>query len=151
MKKIEKAEQAVEISAGAVVFFEEDGKREYLLLFRKGHDGFKDYYGFVQGNIEKGEDPKTAVYREAKEETGLDISIIPGFKHEIKYFYKRENTLVKKKVIFFVAKARSKEVKLSEEHDAYFWLELNDAIKRLKFKNQKELIQKADEFLNKLK
>jgi 8-oxo-dGTP pyrophosphatase MutT (NUDIX family) len=143
--------KAFEISAGAVIFFQnqKQGQRQYLLLFRKGHDGFKDYYGFVQGNIEKGEKPEATVLREAREETGLEIELIPGFKHQISYFYTREGSTISKKVIFFVARAKTTEVKISKEHDAYFWLSFDEAMQRLKFKNQKELLKKVEEFLNK--
>ena len=53
----------------------EDDQGNVVLIKRK-YPPFKDFYALPGGFIEKGENPKQAVLREAKEETNLDLKII---------------------------------------------------------------------------
>ncbi len=49
-------------------------KEDKVLLLRRTNTGFADgRYGFVGGHVEKGEEIKQAMIREAKEELGIDI------------------------------------------------------------------------------
>ena len=139
----------VEKSAGAIVFRRENGKIYYLLLhYPASEKGFKDYWGFPKGHIEKGENPEETARREIEEETGLkDIKFIDGFKEWIKYFFKREGKNVFKIVTFFLAETSQKEVKLSFEHSGYEWLTFDEALERLTFRNSKEILKKANKFL----
>jgi prepilin-type N-terminal cleavage/methylation domain-containing protein len=131
-----------ETSAGAIVFFQQGKRREYLLLnYLGGH------WDFPKGHIELHEKPKTTVIRETKEETGLDIIILPGFKEKITYTFKHQNEVVIKEVIFYLAKAKNQKVKLSEEHKGYVWLPFKEALKLATF--NKNLLKKAENFLNK--
>jgi bis(5'-nucleosidyl)-tetraphosphatase len=141
---------SIERSAGAVIFREEDGKRLFLLLSYPSseHRANKDYWDLPKGHIEKGESENDAAKREVKEETGLEnIVIIPGFKETIKYFFRWEDKDILKFVTFYLAKTQTKEVKISDEHTGFDWLPHQEALKRLSFKNAKEIIKKADKFL----
>ncbi|MBI2129874.1 NUDIX domain-containing protein [Candidatus Woesearchaeota archaeon] len=131
-----------ETSAGAVVF-RKDGETKYLLLqYRAGH------WDFPKGNIEKGEEEKETAAREIKEETGIaEISFAEGFKERIKYFYRREGRLISKEVVFYLIETKQKEVKISFEHIGYEWLNFADALAKVTFKNSKEILKKANEFL----
>jgi 8-oxo-dGTP diphosphatase len=53
----------------------DDGKGNIVLIKRK-YPPFKDFYALPGGFIEKGETPKQAIKREAKEETNLDIEVM---------------------------------------------------------------------------
>ncbi|MEM2932970.1 MAG: NUDIX domain-containing protein [Candidatus Pacearchaeota archaeon] len=149
MKEKKRVEVTREVSAGAIIFYLEKGKIFYLILYRAPHDSFSANYGFVQGNVEQGEEAQDTVLREAKEEAGLDIKLIPNFKEKIHYFYRRDNKTISKEVVFFLAEAKTNKVKLSEEHDGYFWLTYDEALKKLKFKNQRAILAKANEFITK--
>jgi len=135
----------VERSAGAIIFRKEAGKNFYLLLhYQSGH------WDFPKGNIEKGEKLEETVKREIKEETGLeDIKFIPGFKESIKYFYKLKGKNIFKIVTFFLVETKNNEVKISWEHIGYKWLPYEKAIAQLTFKNAKEILKKANQFLEK--
>jgi len=134
-----------EKSAGAVIFRKEKGRIKYLLLhYELGH------WDFPKGHIEKNETPKEAAKREIKEETGIEkLEFLDGFRYVLKYFFKREGKLVFKTVIFFLAKTTTKKVKLSFEHIGFKWLSFENALKQLTFKNAKELLKKANEFISK--
>jgi 8-oxo-dGTP pyrophosphatase MutT (NUDIX family) len=140
----------VEKSAGAVIFKRETNKIYYLLLHYPGasHRAEKDYWDFPKGHIEKGEKIEETVKREVFEETGLkDIKILPGFKETIKYFFKSGGKRILKFVTFFVVETKEKKVQISFEHIGYEWLPFEEATERLTFKNAKEILKKANDFL----
>jgi 8-oxo-dGTP pyrophosphatase MutT (NUDIX family) len=132
-----------EKSVGAVIF-RKDKEIKYLLL----HYRYKtDYWDFPKGNIEKGEEEEDTVRREIKEETGIeDIKFVDGFKEKISYFYRREGELVSKEVVYFLIETSISEVKISEEHVGYEWVNFDNAKKRLK-ENSKKVLEKAVKFL----
>jgi 8-oxo-dGTP pyrophosphatase MutT (NUDIX family) len=140
----------IEKSAGAVIFRREGGNIYYLLLhYPSGSRKPKsDYWDFPKGHIEKGEKEIETVKREVKEETGLtDLEFVEGFKEWIKYFFKAEGKTVFKIVTFYLAKTKTKDVKISFEHIGYEWLVYQDALKRLTFDNAKEILKRANQFL----
>jgi 8-oxo-dGTP pyrophosphatase MutT (NUDIX family) len=130
---------AKEKSAGAVIFLIEEGKLLFLLLhYASGH------WEFVKGHVEKGEEELATVKREAEEETGIkDLELIDGFKEVINYFYKNKKETIFKEVSFYLAKTKTKKVVLSFEHIGYDWLNYEDALSRLTFKNAREVLKKA--------
>jgi len=132
-------------SAGVVVYFKRNEKREYLLLhYESGH------WDFPKGKIEEGETKQQAALRELKEETGLLATIHPGFEYTFEYFFKdKSGEFAKKKVYFFVGRSKAKRVDLSYEHIGYEWLAFDEACEKLTYKNAKQLLQKADTFLSK--
>jgi 8-oxo-dGTP pyrophosphatase MutT (NUDIX family) len=136
-----------ERSAGAIVFYEENGVREYLLLKHpRGH------WDLPKGNIESGESPFETARREVIEETGLkELDFYEDFVKKIEYYYRRSGGLVHKEVIFYLARSLNKNVRISKEHIGYIWLRYDDAIKLATFRNTKRLIKDAERFLKSIK
>ena len=134
----------MERSAGAVIFHD-DSKKEFLLLhYESGH------WDYVKGHIENDESEIRTLIRETEEETGIkeeDIKIIDGFKEKIEYFYRHEGKVVKKEVVFYLARSKTKDVKISHEHIGYKWLSYDEALNQLTFKNAKDILKKSDIFL----
>lgn len=131
-----------EISAGAVVFYLNDVIKYLLLHYEAGH------WDFPKGAIEAGESEIDTVKREIWEETGIeDMEIIPGFKKTIHYFYRKSKQLVRKTVIFYLARSLTREVTLSYEHVGYVWLDYEKAMKKLTFKTARNTLKEAHEFL----
>ena len=131
-----------EKSAGAIVF-RKDKEIKYLLLHYEAK-----HWDFPKGNVEEKETDTETVKREIAEETGItDVEIIQGFKEKIQYYYKLKNELINKEVIFYLAKTNTEKVKLSFEHIGYIWLSYDKAINKLTYKNAKDILKKAHEFL----
>ncbi len=128
-----------EKSAGAIVFHRSE-QLEYLLLF-------SNFWGFPKGHIERGESEQDAALREIREETGLDVKLIEGFRAVDDYWYQRKGERIKKQAVFFLAEATNRDSKISWEHEEMAWLSFDEAIERLKFKNLREILTKANEFL----
>jgi len=154
----------IEISAGAVIFRKknciqkktkkknrkEKDKRpaiKYLLL---KYNYKSQQWGFVKGNIERGESLQETVSREAEEEAGLKKLKFLPFKQSIHYFYRRDKKIVFKKVIYLLAEAKSKKVILSKEHTGYTWADYETALKMLTFKEEKKVLRKAEAKIKKL-
>jgi 8-oxo-dGTP pyrophosphatase MutT (NUDIX family) len=135
-----------ERSAGAIIFFESQGKREYLLLnYLGGH------WSFAKGHIEISENPIITTLREVKEETGLEIKIIKGFERKTNYSFKHRGEIIIKEVIFYLAKAKTRKVILSDEHKGYVWLPFKQALYLLTYKEDKNNLKDAEFFIRKLK
>ena len=144
-----------EKSVGAVVFRRTDeGDLVFLLLqYRNGH------WGFPKGHVEQGETEEKTLRREVLEETGIgELEIRQGFSATERYWYiakgeelkkrqaKKQGYIVIKKVIYYLALTKIFQVKLSEEHLDFMWLEYGRAIKKLTHKNSKEILEEAYEF-----
>ncbi|MDV3292699.1 MAG: NUDIX domain-containing protein [Nitrososphaerales archaeon] len=134
-----------ERSAGAVVFSERSS-RLYVLLLNAGK------WDFPKGNMEKGEDELQTVLREVREETGLGgISIVPGFRKVIEYFYRRSGRNVHKRVVFLLARTAEEKVTISAEHQAFGWFTFGEALKKASYDNSKATLREADTFLENMK
>jgi 8-oxo-dGTP pyrophosphatase MutT (NUDIX family) len=131
-----------ERSAGVVLFRDDpkaEGGREFLLL------DYGRYWDFPKGHLEPGEDDQTAALRELKEEAGItDARLLPGFAHEIVYYFRdRSKGLIRKEVVFFLASTRTRDVTVSHEHVGYAFLPLRQAMTRLTYPNAKAVLQAA--------
>lgn len=133
-----------ELSAGAVVFKRNDEIKYLLLRYESGH------WDFPRGAIEAGESEQETAVRETKEETGIsDLIFLPDFREKIFWFYKKEGKTIYKEAIFYLAETKIEEVKLSSEHIDFKWLSYGEAMEQITFKNGKEILRKAHEFLAK--
>jgi len=113
-----------------------------LLQYEAGH------WDFVKGNVEEGEAEKETVVRELREETGItDARFLEGFKEKITYFYKRQGSTVYKEVVFFLMETNTTDVTISFEHIGYQWLPYIKAMEKLTFKNARDVLQKAYEYM----
>lgn len=142
----------VEKSAGAIIFRKEGGQTLFLLLQYPSSSprAKKDYWDLAKGHIEKGENEIETVKREVEEETGLkDIDIFPGFKETIRYFFRFKEKNILKFVTFYLAQTRTEKVKISEEHVGFDWLPYEESLKKLTFKNAKNILKKACDYLSK--
>ena len=136
-----------EKSAGAIIYYMDEKEPRFLLL------KYKTYWGFAKGIIEPEESIKQAAKREIREETGLDnLEFISGFRHIQRWFFRAGGNLVSKEAVFLLARATSEEakkVKISFEHEGFSWLKYDKALNYIKIKSNREMLQKAEEFIKK--
>lgn len=138
----------LEKSAGALLFHKNKNIEYLLLHYPPGSKTAKEYWDLPKGHIEKGEKEIDTARREVAEETGIqDIEIIDGVKEHIKYFFKFRGETIFKIVTFYLAKTKTKDVKISEEHIGYKWLPYEKALERLTFENAKGILRKAHQYL----
>ncbi|MGD2106593.1 MAG: bis(5'-nucleosyl)-tetraphosphatase [Nitrosopumilaceae archaeon] len=134
-----------ETSAGIVLFRRENDKILFLLLhYPSGH------WDFVKGKMEKGETPHETAIRETREETGItDVTFLDNFEEWIQYNFQYDGELVNKKVVFFLAETKSKDVEISHEHLDYTWMDYVTAMEKTTFDNAKTVLSKSYALLSK--
>lgn len=134
-----------ETSAGVVLFRKENNKILFLLLhYPSGH------WDFVKGKMEKGESARETAIRETKEETGItDVKFLNNFEEWIQYNFQYDGQLVDKKVVFFLGETKTKDVKISNEHLNYTWMDYVTAMKKTTFDNARTVLSKSYELLSK--
>jgi bis(5'-nucleosidyl)-tetraphosphatase len=130
---------AIETSAGAVVFYRAE-PIEYLLLF-------SNFWGFPKGHVERGEDEHTAARREIREEAGLEVTLLDGFRYVEKYTYQRKGEPNPKLAIYFLGESNTRASRLSHEHSDMTWLPFEDALARLQFDGLRDTLRAANEFI----
>jgi 8-oxo-dGTP pyrophosphatase MutT (NUDIX family) len=140
-----------ERSAGIILYHAANGRRgeERFLLLDYGQ-----YWDYPKGHVEAGEDDLAAASRELREETGVNvdkdhIDVVPDFRREIVYYFRSKRALVRKTVVFFLARAqRLPAVTLSDEHVDSAWLAYPEALDRLTYASAKDVLRSAMEFLD---
>ena len=136
----------MEKSCGIVLFSSD----EFLLIQHptksNGDDG---HWDFPKGHVEGNETELETAKRELIEETGIaEFRIFNGFRHRIEYNFSKDNRIVSKEVIFFLAESNIKYVKLSSEHQNFIWLNFNLAYSKLTYVNAKEVLAAVKMFLD---
>jgi 8-oxo-dGTP pyrophosphatase MutT (NUDIX family) len=112
---------------GAVIVHEKTGK--VLITKRSDDNPFNaEKWEVVYGRVEQGENVEEALYREVKEELGeieLDIKKILRFWH----FYRGEKVPANEIMgLTYLCSTRTENIKLSHEHSAFRWVDLNVAM-----------------------
>ena len=129
-----------EKSCGAVIYFGSGNNRVFLVeQMRKGH------ISLCKGHVEAGENEHQTAAREIREETGLTVRFIDGFRHTVEYS-PCGGTL--KQVVFFLAESDSNQtVPQPEEVVRIRWLPLPEAISAMTYESDRETLRLAAGFL----
>ena len=134
-----------ETSCGAVVFTLCGGERRYVIV-----QGKKGFFGFPKGHMEAGETEQETALREIKEETGLSVQLIDGFRTEDEHPLIREGkpeTI--KKIIYFAAVYENQETHAQESEITEIRLmTYEEAMKAFQFESSKRILAEANAFLN---
>lgn len=135
-------------------------RRVPVIKHPKGYLVKGDYWDLPKGRMEGRETRFETIEREIQEETGIkSIKVIHGFSTWTAFFYrakgeeKKNRKKVKKGlnifklVAYFLVETKTKNVKLSREHNAFKWLEYKKARELLTYKQTKKVLVKANRFL----
>ncbi|MGM9969029.1 MAG: bis(5'-nucleosyl)-tetraphosphatase [Anaeroplasma sp.] len=126
-----------EYSCGAVLYTIENGNIFYVLV--KEPNGS---YGFPKGHRRYNETEQECAVREIHEETGIDATLIPGYKRTIRYSLINKNI---KEVTYFLASYINQDIKPLDndilEANKY---SLDTAISLLKFSQLKDILLEMD-------
>ncbi|HYS53719.1 MAG TPA: NUDIX hydrolase [Thermoanaerobaculia bacterium] len=128
-----------EYSSGGAVISVREGVPYVALIATRG----KTRWGLPKGAVSEGETSEAAALREVLEETGLEAAIVRPL-DTIEYFFRAGDTLIHKRVDFYLMTHTGGELKpqLSEVDDVE-WVELSEAIRRASFASEKKLLESA--------
>ena len=147
----EKAKWQRSYSAGGIVYRQSPEGVEVVLIHPNKWNSQEGtgQWGLPKGLYKDGESPEIAAVREVQEETGVTGEIIQRI-GEVKYFFKWQGENIFKTVQFYLMKYVSGEAKSDgfEIHEARF-VPLTQALTLLTRKNEREIMEKAKECLEK--
>lgn len=157
---------SVKVAAGFVIFRKFKHTIQYLLLqtsYGEHHwtppKGISIFFCYIyinllinmlpSGHVDPGEtDEMVTALRETEEESGLkksDLQIYNDSKHVLNYKVRGKP----KTVIYWLAELinNSAQVKLSEEHQDFKWLELEEAYVYGNYDDMKEMLKHFDNYI----
>lgn len=133
-------------SCGFVAYKQIGNENFYLIIKDRNGD-----VGFPKGHMEEGESEMQTAIRELKEETGVEVESIEGFRRQTEYKLKRVPGAIKQ-VVYFLGKCTSDKItpQQSEVKSAAF-LHYADALGALTFDETKSILADAEDFICKNK
>ena len=132
----------LEKNCGVIIYTRINKALQYVLI--KDLNG---NYGFPKGIQKENETITQTAKRQAKEKTGLDITLIENFQRRIFYPLDEEN---EKEVTFFIGTYRNQEYKANEEITGIELVTYKQALELLKHKDELDIFMKAHEVVVKL-
>ena len=133
-----------EKSCGAILWRNNNGTREYLLILNRKGNAF-GHWGFPKGHVEGKETETQTAIREIFEETGLEVtSFAEGFRVVSRY---SPAPGIEKDVVYFLAEITDTNIVLQQSEVAeYKWLDYDAAKKQLSYDTT--IIENAESFLS---
>ena len=131
-----------EKSCGAVVFTRTDKGVKYLLIAN-----LKGIYGFPKGHVEAGETEEQTALREIREETGLRVTLVPGFRTVDEHLIpEKQDTM--KQIVYFLAEYEGQEVAYQkEELSGAYLVSYEEAMGMFQFESSRRILTEANHFL----
>lgn len=131
-----------EKSCGGVVFTRENNTIRYLIIRHLG-----GHCGFPKGHIEPGESEQETAIREIREETGLAVSLVDGFRAADSYPLPNKPG-VWKEVVYFLAEFSDQTIHTQpEEISEAYLVSYEEALRLLPFPESKRILTDAHHFL----
>lgn len=130
-------------SAGGVVFKTVGDATYVLLISTKGGE----VWALPKGLIEKGESSEEAALREIEEETGIRGKIVDEL-GEVSYWFKLKDEKYFKTVKYYLVEYLEGSINPDFEVDSAEWFKIDEALKRLTYKSDREILEKALEKLS---
>ncbi len=129
-----------EHSAGGIVYKLESSQIQIAIIYRTYHHDWT----LPKGHLEKNETEAEAALREVREESGLTCEIVSHIGHSVYRFRDKQKQLIEKRVDYFLMKLLEDhhEIQL-EEVDEVRWFPFMEAIGKLTFPHDKDLVKQA--------
>lgn len=129
-------------SIGVILFCKFPRSLKFLILKHK-----KGHWSFAKGHKDKGEKAVETALRELHEEAGIynvDFLSKKILLKETYVFFNKNNEKVLKSVDYFIAKSKSKKVKIDKkEITNYKWCTLKGSEKVITYKESRKTLRKA--------
>jgi len=131
-----------EKSCGAVVFTRVNGQVKYLLVAN-----LEGIYGFPKGHVEGNEAERETALREVREETGLTVRLIDGFRATDEHpIPQKVNTM--KQVVYFLGEYARQEVDYQQEElSGAYLVSYEGAMGMFQFESSIRILKEADAYL----
>ena len=129
------------LSAGGVVFRARDGSMDVALICPKGGQ----VWSLPKGLVDEGETVEQTALREVREEAGVDARITASLgESRYWYFIRRENVKCRKTVKYFLMEYAGGDVgDHDEEVSEAAWVPMHEALERLTYKGDREVMTRA--------
>lgn len=134
----------VEKSCGAVVFTREGGQIRYVII-----RSLTGIYGLPKGHVEAGETEEETALREVREETGLAVSLIDGFRTTDSHPFMREDKEERMKhIVYFLAEYQGQSLLPQEtEISDIRLMGYEEALGSFQFESSKRILRESHSFL----
>ena len=129
-------------SCGFVAYKRIENINHYLIIQSLNGD-----VGFPKGHMESGESELETAIRELKEETGVDVKVIQGFRRQIEYELRRIPDTIKQSVYFLGQCTSDKIICQEAEVAEASFISYEDALKILTFEETKNILKDAEIFI----
>jgi ADP-ribose pyrophosphatase YjhB (NUDIX family) len=131
------------VSAGGVVYRKGREGPEVVICGRDS-DGV---WGLPKGTPNPGESLEEAALREVSEETGLEVAILDKL-GVIEYWFAREGVRYQKWVYYYLMEAKGGSTEQHDfEYDRVEWRPLEQAVRTLSFRNEVEVVERAQHLI----
>jgi 8-oxo-dGTP pyrophosphatase MutT (NUDIX family) len=138
-----------QVSAGGVAYRHKEDRYDVALI-SVGKEG---RWQLPKGQVEHDQTPEETAVREVLEEAGLETEIVEPLDTIEYWFYGRsegERIRIHKFVHFFLMKCLSGDTKNHDwEVNEARWVPLDQAVEKLTFENEKQVLEKARQTLTK--
>lgn len=113
-------------SLAAKSFIVDNGK--LLIIKREPKDAqCPEAWEIPGGRLDPGEDPVEGLKRETKEEVGVDIEVLNPL--SVRHFTRADGQIIT--MVVFLCKPLNKDIKISDEHTHFEWIDLKKGIGKL--------------------
>ncbi len=136
----------IDKSCGAVVYTIEGDEIKYILV-----EEASGFFSFPKGHVEDGETEEETATREIKEEIGLELSLIPGFR-EVQEYDLLDRPDVKRQIVFFLASYKGLEPHIvrPDEVKSIRINNLEDTLKLIEYDSLKSVLLAANDYIKSL-
>ena len=120
---------------------------KFLVLQRSTNDSiFPGKWELPSGKVDFGEDPYEALKREIKEEAGINILSAHPFTCTHYTIEKPDSKRHTVQIVYLVCidKDLIKDIKLSDEHQSYKWISLEELSGLDTFEDMREILKEAE-------